>query len=79
MENAIHVRKYFFAYHVYHGKVWPMAWVEEDGVCVGGRPTNIMCNKVWEITESEFNGYFCFLEMKYPVPFVEDTNYQMKS
>ena len=60
-------RKYWFAYHNYHGMIYPFAWVEDDGIAVGGRPLFLVGQKAWEITADQFNGALTDLERRYPV------------
>lgn len=60
-------RRYFFAYHDFCGKIFPIAWAEEDGICIGGRPKNLLDHSKWEITKEEFMGRWSELERKYPI------------
>lgn len=61
------MRKYFFAYHLVNGIPFPLAWVEEDGLPVGGIPNPIV-GTVHEIDELSFRGGLIPLEMLYPCP-----------
>lgn len=60
------MRKYFFSYHSVMGNPFPMMWVEENGICVGGRPLHLLGKKV-EISCEIFNkGELSPLEKEYP-------------
>lgn len=65
------MRKYFFSRHNYHGQIWPFAWVEDNSIAVGGRPTCLE-GRVIEITEVEFNEPLANLEAKYPLEVLPD-------
>lgn len=65
---VIHVRKYYFGYHVVNGIIFPFAWVEEDGLPVGGIPSPMV---KWRISEAQFcdaNFSFIKLEEEHPIP-----------
>lgn len=47
-------RRYYFAFHSVCDLIFPFAWVEEDGSCVGGRPDYLADSKV-EISKKDFN------------------------
>lgn len=61
------MRRYYFAYHVVNGLVFPLAWAEEDGLPVGGIPEFIAGSKV-EITAEQFKGGLVPLENEFPIP-----------
>lgn len=60
--------KYYFAYHSFHDRIFAMAWVEQDGHAIVGRPLGILPDTKREITEEEFNISLSDLEKKYPIP-----------
>lgn len=57
----IRLRKWYFAYHDVNGMVFPFAWAEDDGICVGGRPDYLQGSKV-EISEEDFKLGLSILE-----------------
>jgi len=65
-------RRYFFAYHDVFGTPFPFAWVEEYGLCVGGRPDIIPDTKV-EISAAQFAGGLLPLEKEFPLKLPELT------
>ena len=59
------MRQYFFAYHNFHGQVYPMAWIVEDGITLGGHPQCV--SDVIEISKEEWEVLtLSELEGKYP-------------
>lgn len=44
---------YYFAYHLVNGNPFPLMWVEDDGLVVGGIPDVVPDTKV-EISQEEF-------------------------
>lgn len=59
------LRKYYFAYHDVNGIIFPFAYVEEDGLPVGGIPKYI---KRWEISPEDFQLDLGILERIHPIP-----------
>jgi hypothetical protein len=58
--------KYYFGYKSLFGAPFPVRWVEDNGVAVGGEVTTIQGNK-FELTHKEFTyGDFNLLKEKYP-------------
>lgn len=67
------MRKYYFAYHDVNGLIFPLAWAEDGGICVGGRP-KVLPNTIHEITETQFEGDLLKLEIPYPIPLDDPTS-----
>lgn len=44
--------KYFFGYNIFTGQTFPFKWMEENGIAVGGKPTNII-----QKVEIDFHNY----------------------
>ena len=65
------MRKYFFAYYEWNGIVYPVAWVEEDGLPIGEHPKPIEGTKK-EINEAEFTWPLQVLKKTYPAPIMRD-------
>lgn len=61
------MRKYYFAYHDFNGRLYATMWIEDYGICVGGRPKNILDNHKWEISLKEFEGTLSEMERKHPI------------
>jgi hypothetical protein len=57
--------RYFFSYHEFNGLPWPMVWRTENGVTIGGHPTEYL-GKPLEITAEEANLPLVELTRKYP-------------
>ena len=53
-EPPFHSLKYYFGIHIFHGQEYPAAWVEDNGVVVGGHPTIKEGTKV-EITFEDWS------------------------
>lgn len=62
------MRKYYFAYHNYHGMIYAVSWVEEHGICIGGRPLELIPDSVVLISEKLFNMTLGELEKIFPIP-----------
>ncbi len=58
--------KYFFGYHSYFGRVFPIAWVEDNGKAIGGAPHNILFQK--ELSEDIWKLSLHDLAWMYPLP-----------
>lgn len=57
--------KFYFGYNKFNGNIFPVKWMEDDGIAVGGKPTQVL-QKV-EISEFEFVSVgMSKLEMIYP-------------
>lgn len=60
------MRRWYFSHHLVNGIPFALAWAEDNGLCVGGRPTNLVGDIV-EISEEEFNNGLSDLEKQYPL------------
>lgn len=66
-------RRWYFAYHSFHGMIYAVAWCEDDGICVGGRPKILKDTQV-EITEEQFGQGLSELEAIFPIPLVMESS-----